>query len=161
MDLSQTKLSKAEWLSIEVAVSDAEKKVLELIMAGYNQPEIRENRTLALFPYMKIEPNPELEYYLYKEYFETPIREIVASAGVGGATEGTPSHKKGRDRLAVDRPPGDASPGLSNWVNSVKALKCKPPNKADMIRIQSARSTIQTNTHRESIFEFILLDQLS
>ena len=158
MDLSQTKLSKAEWLSIEVAVSDAEKKVLELIMAGYNQPEIRENRTLALFPYMKIEPNPELEYYLYKEYFETPIREIVATAAMGGATEGTPSHKKGRDRPAVDRPPGDASPGLSTWVNSVKALKCKPPNKADMIRIQSARSTIQTNTHRESIFEFILLD---
>ena len=38
MDLSKTKLTKAEWLSIEMPVSDNEKEILTLIHDGANLP---------------------------------------------------------------------------------------------------------------------------
>ena len=127
MDLTQKKLSKAEWLSIEVSVSDQEKKVLELIMDGYAKPDIRTNSTNSLFTHMKIEPNDELEYYLYKEYFEEIIRGILA--GVSN------------------------NESIRQWLNTVRTVKTKSPNKADMIRIQNVKNTTPAN--RENIFEFV------
>ena len=127
MDLSQIKLSKAEWLSIEVAVSEPEKEILSLIMSGYDNPDIRVNTTNSLFSHMKLEPNAELEYYLYKEYFEEEINHMGMPSGV-----------------------------FSKWMASIRAQKCKPLNKADMIRVSNVKSTIQTQ--KFAIFEFVLLD---
>lgn len=128
MDLSQIKLSKAEWTSIEVSVSESEKGILGLIMSGYDNPEIRVNTTNSLFLHMKIEPNAELEYYLYKEYFEEEIKKMVGSSkGVFG-----------------------------DWIASIRMQKCKPLNKADMIRVSNVKTTIQTQ--KFAIFEFVLLD---
>lgn len=128
MDLSQIKLSKAEWNSIEVSVSESEKEILRLIISGYDNPEIRVNTTNSLFSHMKIEPNVELEYYLYKEYFEEEIKQMVPS-----------------------------KPGVfTEWIHSIRAQKCKPLNKADMIRVGNVKTAIQTQ--KFSIFEFVLLD---
>jgi len=131
MDLSQVKLSKAEWTSIEVAVSEPEQKVLQLIISGYDNPDIRVNTTNSLFLHMKIEPNAELEYYLYKEYFDEEIRQMTMT-------------KK------------NANPVLSEWAKSQRTLKCKPLNKADMIRVGNVKTTIQNQ--RYAVFEFVLLD---
>lgn len=73
MDLDQQKLSKSEWNNIEVPVSDSEKKILELIIDGYNDVNIRKNDTTSLLVYMKIEHTPAIEHELYKKYFETKI----------------------------------------------------------------------------------------
>jgi len=131
MDLSQVKLSKAEWTSIEVSVSDSEKEILTLIMSGYDNPEIRVNTTNSLFLHMKIEPNTELEYYLYKEYFDEEIKKMMSASK-------TPN------------------PVLLEWVKSIRTQKCKPLNKADMIRVGNVKTTIQTQ--KFAIFEFVLLD---
>lgn len=75
MDLSQTKLSKSEWGSVEVPVSDKEKRVIALILDGYEQPTIRTNQHLSLLRTMKVETSEEMEYYLYKTYFAEIIGE--------------------------------------------------------------------------------------
>ena len=41
MDLNQRKLNKSEWDSIEVPVSKSEKEVLNLIMSGFHDVNIR------------------------------------------------------------------------------------------------------------------------
>jgi hypothetical protein len=69
MDLSQTKLSKSEWQSVEIPVSEQEKRILSLILEGYANPDIRGNRHQSLIRTMKVEPSEEMVYYLYTTYF--------------------------------------------------------------------------------------------
>ena len=77
MDLSQTKLSKSEWGSVEIPVSDEEKRVLSLIMEGYGNPDIRSNRHLSLIRTMKVEASDEMEWFLYKTYFSPAIEALL------------------------------------------------------------------------------------
>lgn len=128
MDLTQTKLSKAEWASVEVPVSDSEKKVLELIMDGFYNPDIRKNDTCTLSSVMKIEIKDGLEHHLYKEYFETIIRELSSST----------------------------YPELHSWYSSIRSAKHKPLNKADTIRVNNVKQMVETQ--RDSIFEYVLLN---
>jgi hypothetical protein len=67
MDLSQTKLTKSEWISVEIPVSDSEKRILQLILEGYGNPHVRKNAHLSLLGYMKIDPSKEMDYYLFLE----------------------------------------------------------------------------------------------
>jgi len=69
MDLQQLKLSKSEWQSIEVPVSDAEKNILLLITRGYNNVNIRYNANSSLLSYLKIEHSDIMEDYLYNKFF--------------------------------------------------------------------------------------------
>jgi hypothetical protein len=75
MDLSQTKLSKSEWGSVEIPVSDQEQRVLKLIIDGYKTPDIRTNRHKSLLGFMKIEPSEEMDYFLYKTHFLPVIEQ--------------------------------------------------------------------------------------
>ena len=122
MDLSQTKLSKSEWVSVEIPVSDSEKRVLSLITEGYRNPDIRTNKHLSLLSFLKVDPSEEMEFYLYKTHFS----EVVEKLNLETATVGQ------------------------------QAKKPKPPNKADMIRIQNLSNNIASQ--RQSIFDFVLLD---
>ena len=70
MDFSQDKLTRAEWENIEIPVSPDEKKILEMIIQGFSDVNIHSNETLSLFSYIKMEKTPEIEYLLYKKYFE-------------------------------------------------------------------------------------------
>ena len=99
MDLSQTKLSKSEWGSVEIPVSDQEKRVLSLIMEGYHNPDIRTNRHLSLIKTMKVEATEEMEWYLYKTYFSPKIDTIL------------PENKNAENRKKTDKkikPPNKA-----------------------------------------------------
>jgi hypothetical protein len=77
MDLKQVKLSKSEWESIEIPVSDKEKEVLSLITQGYTDVNIKINKTNSLFTYLKIEFNPEIEEFLFNKYFGDKIKEFI------------------------------------------------------------------------------------
>ena len=46
MDLKQNKLSKTEWESIEKTVDVEEKKILKMLMAGYDDVNVRYNETM-------------------------------------------------------------------------------------------------------------------
>ena len=98
MDLKQTKLTRTEWDSIEIPVSDQEKDILKLIMEGYENPNITKNKTMSLFSFTKIEQTPENETFLYDKYFAPIIQRTIRkygdgwltfdSGGIGGKTGG-------------------------------------------------------------------------
>jgi hypothetical protein len=77
MDLSQTKLSKSEWASVEIPVSDQEKRVISLITEGFLNPDIRSNRHLSLIKTMKVDATEEMEWFLYKTYFFPKIATFI------------------------------------------------------------------------------------
>jgi hypothetical protein len=77
MDLTQSKLTKSEWINVEIKVGENELTILELINSGFEDINIRINKNLSLFQMMKIEFSEENECYLYKEYFEKEIQEII------------------------------------------------------------------------------------
>jgi hypothetical protein len=56
MDLKQRKLNKSEWDSIEIPVSKSEIDILNLIVAGFHDVNIRVNNNKSLFAYLKIDP---------------------------------------------------------------------------------------------------------
>jgi hypothetical protein len=76
MDLSQTKLSKSEWLSVEIPVADQEKRILSLILDGYWNPDICTNRHLSLLSFMKVEPSEEMDFFLFKTHFAPEIDKL-------------------------------------------------------------------------------------
>ena len=69
MDLTQSKLTRIEWDSIEVPVSDSEKDILKMIIEGFSNISIVKNKTMSLFSFTKIEYSAENEQFLYNKYF--------------------------------------------------------------------------------------------
>lgn len=76
MDLNQRKLNKSEWDSIEVPVSKSEKEVLNLIMSGFQDVNLRINNNKSLFMYLKIDYNEKIEEYVFNKYFCERVRKI-------------------------------------------------------------------------------------
>jgi len=132
MDLTQSKLSKREWETIEIPVSENEKKILSMIIKGYDDVNIHTNDTQSMYSFIKIEQTPETEYFLFKKYFEDTITTTI--------------QKYGKDTPLA--------------LFSTKSLYCggelKSLKSADSIRIQNLESNITLN--RPNIFEFLLLD---
>jgi hypothetical protein len=76
MDLTQTKFSRREWTDIEVPVADDEKVILELICAGFNNPELHTNVHKSLFTFTKIERTLATEQFLFETYFQQKVTAI-------------------------------------------------------------------------------------
>ena len=65
MDLYQRKLDKSEWDSIEIPSSKEEKEILQLIIRGFHDVNLKYNNIKSLFNYLKIEYKESMEDYLY------------------------------------------------------------------------------------------------
>lgn len=80
MDLSQRKLNKTEWNSIEVPVSTDEKCILDIIKQGYHNIDIKVNSGISLLSYLKISHNSsnisKIEEYLFNKYFKNQVELI-------------------------------------------------------------------------------------
>jgi hypothetical protein len=77
MDLTQSKLTKAEWVTMEIPVSDAEKEVLQLLLDGYHDINIRRNATPTLFSVSKIESTPAMQDHLYEQYLKPQMDRLA------------------------------------------------------------------------------------
>ena len=77
MDLNQRKLNKSEWDSIEVPVSESEIDVLNLIIKGFNNVNIKINNYDSIFTFLKIEYTEKMEDYLYNKYFREIILDLI------------------------------------------------------------------------------------
>lgn len=77
MDLNQRKLNKSEWNSIEIPVSEEEISILNLIMSGLTNVNIKINNHQSLFTFLKIEYNVKMEDYIYNKYFKELINEML------------------------------------------------------------------------------------
>lgn len=130
MDLSQRKLSKQEWNNAEIPVSEDEKIILNLIHDGYNNVNIRMNVNLSLLQILKIDYSPDIEFYIFKKYFEKDIQDTLKKYDKTGKIS------------------------ISDILKQGSAVKS--PKKADLIRIQNMDANYQLNQHK--IFEVVLLN---
>ena len=133
MDLTQSKLTRAEWETIEIPVSEDEKQILHLIIDGYSDVNVRRNSTLSLLAHMKLDNSPEFHAYLYKQYFEKDVQDMTTTYV---------------DLLDVP---------TADHATSASASKTKTPvlKSRDLIRLQSMDAKL--SVLRDDIFEFILL----
>jgi hypothetical protein len=107
MDLTQRKLNKSEWESIEVPVSEQEKAVLQLIISGTENVNIKHNRAISLLSFLKVENNAEMEDYLFVKYFEEIIKKMKATSScqvnsLNNSVAGVPKIKKA-DLIRLER----------------------------------------------------------
>ena len=130
MDLKQNKLSKTEWESIEKSVDDNEKKILKLIVDGYADVNIRFNETQSLNNYIHFDPSIEMDYFLYKKYFEASM-----TTSLGKYTDGTP---------------------LAEYECTINSGKLKKLKSGETIRLTNLEKNIELN--KSGIFEFLLID---
>jgi hypothetical protein len=83
MDFStQPKLSRAEWNSVEEPIPDDEKLILKMIIAGYDNVNVRHNNNISLMNRAKIEKSPIIENFLYVKFFKPLVSEIQAIRGI-------------------------------------------------------------------------------
>jgi len=129
MDLTQSKLTRAEWDSIEIAVQDDEMEVLNLIIDGYSDLNIRRNKTISMFSFLKIDQTPENEWFLYQKYFEPIVSKTIKKYG-------------------------DAIP-LSSF-RSIASGPIKKMKSIDNLRILNNDSNIEKN--KKIVYEFIVLE---
>ena len=101
MDLTQKKLSKAEWNNVEVPFPEEEKRILKMIIDGFHNIDIQENNTTSLLSIMKLDPTlVGLEVYLYKEYFEQKIKDLKKKySSVIGSYDIPVKSKEGKNKL--------------------------------------------------------------
>jgi hypothetical protein len=131
MDLTQSKLTKQEWVTTEVPVSENEYHILQMIMKGYANPDIHMNLNLSLSGFLKIpeDQRAALEPHLFDTFFRPSVE-------------------------ACPLPNRDKSKGVYEKKNGQK--KAPPIKKADAIRIENMRANIEKN--RGLLFEFVLLN---
>jgi hypothetical protein len=132
MDLTQSKLTRAEWNNIEIPVSDTEKQVMDLILKGYYDVNIKHNKTQSLYSFTKIEQTPENETYLYRKYFEPEIKAIIK-------------------KYTTPESPFWTFDPTGSTTTALKKMK-----SIDLLRIQNLETNIDRS--REILFEFLLID---
>jgi len=76
MDLNQRKLTKSEWQGIEIPVDENEKYILELIIQGFHDVNIKFNKHKSLIEYLKITKSEIMEDYLYNKYFSDKVKKM-------------------------------------------------------------------------------------
>jgi hypothetical protein len=76
MDLIQRKLTKAEWATIEIPASNEDKRIYDLICAGYHNVNLCRNPTPSLLKYMKIAFSSQIDTYIYVHYLQDIIKKL-------------------------------------------------------------------------------------
>jgi len=129
MDTTQQKrLTKSEWDSVEVPVSDAEQRILNLIIEGYSNVDIKHNDSKSLLNYAKIERSDMIDVYFYNKFFQPIVADIIKTSKT-------------------------TAPGIVGFA--VTALKGTKLKTADTIRITNMTANIETM--QSTIIEFIYL----
>jgi len=158
MDLTQSKLTKAEWESIETPVSEPEKKILRVIMTGYESLNIRFNENTSLLQLIRMSSAdiPEIDSYFWNEYFSKHIDAIISSL-----RKSCENKKKRKSNSSTPQVDYSLENQLIEYIETWKkenspVLNLKKLKKADLFRVQNMSENI--NTQKEYIFEFLLID---
>jgi len=104
MDLSQEKLSKAEWNSIEIPVVAQEQKVLKLIMSGFDNPEIRISPNQSIATFMKMTMDESMEVFVFKEFFQPLLTKTGPNLNQNRQVGSSKTYKdlKKADKIRID-----------------------------------------------------------
>ena len=77
LDLAQGKLSREEWISIEVPLPADEKHIIKLICKGYHDVNICQNKTLSLLVFLRIPVTDGAHAHIYKRYIEPKLNVLT------------------------------------------------------------------------------------
>lgn len=77
MDLHQRKLIKSEWDSIEIPVLKQEIDILNLIIKGFHDVNIKINKNESIFTFLKIEYSTKMEDYIYNKYLREEVNNVI------------------------------------------------------------------------------------
>ena len=103
MDLTQRKLTKAEWEGIEVPVHAKEQEILELMKKGYHDVMIKYNKTQSLLSHSRITPTPAVHLFMYEKYFEKGLGKMCKTHGLQFKVKKTKKHVlKKADQIRID-----------------------------------------------------------
>lgn len=131
MDLKQNKLSRTEWNSIEMPVSDQEREILRLIMNGYKNINIKINKTTSMFSFLKIDVSSDMHQFLYQKYFASIVQKMLQKYG---------ENMKWQSTFSVGKP--------DTTIKKIRSI--------DQLRIDNLDANIQQNTN--IIYEYVLLE---
>ena len=76
MDLQQNKLTKSEWESIEIPSTPEEKNIYKLIIQGFHNVNIKENQTLSILSFLKLQNTELINNYIFMKYLQPSIQRI-------------------------------------------------------------------------------------
>jgi hypothetical protein len=147
MDLTQRKLSKSEWDGIEIPVNKDELEILQLIVNGFSNVQLKVNNTNSIFTQLKIEYNDQIEEFLYANFFADKIKTLVQKYNIPFICF-TSSRKKTGDE--------DKDQYQDNYyINVATIVKLK---SSDQIRL--SRLNTETISSNNNIYEFVLYNNL-
>jgi hypothetical protein len=127
--LNQTKLSLAEWKSIEKPITPNEKRILNLIRDGYSDVNKKTNDTQTIITITKLEQTSEIDFYLFQKFLKPEIQIII--------------DKYGKNIKEIET--------FQIKENTLKKMK-----SVDLLRIKHVETNI--NENKTKMFEFLLLD---
>ena len=130
MDLTQSKLTRIEWDSIETPISSDEKAILQMIQDGFSNIQITKNKTQSLFTFLKVEQSVENEQFLYDKYFHPIVERIIRKYNIGFTQNNNKEVRSGGP------------------IKKIKSI--------DVLRIQNLETNLEDN--KKIIFEFIFLE---
>ena len=113
--LVQVKLTGEEWNGVEIMEPEDEMRILKLIIEGFHDVNITFNIHQSLISRLKITLTPEMEDYIFDEYFKKRVERVVSMDGMGG---------------------GSRSRRFEISAKSKKVMK-----KVDLMRIQNMNTT--------------------
>ena len=91
MDLSQRKLTRDEWNSIEKPVDSDELKIIHLISDGYDDLSIKRNNTKSILHYLKVVYTPEIDLFVYTKYLQANVIELTRKYNIPYSKVSAPS----------------------------------------------------------------------
>ena len=73
MDLTQRKLTRPEWNSIEKPVSADELRVIRLIQSGYEFVHIKRNTTSTIIQHLKVVDSDNIDIFIFTRYLQEQL----------------------------------------------------------------------------------------
>ena len=161
MNLNQLKLTKSEWDSVEIPVSEEELSILKLITSGFADVNIKTNKTNSLFTFLKIEYSQQMEDFLYNRHFSDRITALLKNSKITYVKFSNDNNKfraKKEDTSSdEERERERERDEKGNTIWKIKICTLVKLKSSDQIRIGRLDTIDETKTE---IYEFILLKHL-
>jgi hypothetical protein len=167
MDLYQRKLSKSEWDSIEIPVSEEEITILKLITQGFSDTHIRTNKTNSLISFLKIEYTQQMEDFLYNKHFAKRMKDLLDRYKITyikfsndnnkyKAKKSDSSDEDNKAEAEAEEQEKETDKD-GNFICHIKISSLIKLKSGDQIRISRSDSINEITTE---VYEFILVKQL-
>jgi hypothetical protein len=82
MDLTQSKLTKAEWEGIEVPEAPQEKTVLKMIRNGFHNVNFKTNPNQSILSFAKLDDSPTMQNHIFIQYLKPVLEKLYKKYGV-------------------------------------------------------------------------------